>query len=380
MSKLYCRNHQPFPSFQESTFPVPDLVPVFDLQLAPPRMSLSSYLAQKYLTADPSSSKSTSKKRKRKNRDTDTGLVIADDDALGWNQSSANPDDEDEDGRPVMVSSGSAEFRKAKKSSWKTVGVPALQPRDGAGVSEEDAAAADAIIARTAAENSAAQHEDEGPAIVGDVEMDVDDVGVVKMGDGTHAGLQSAADVARQFAKRKREEQAAWEREQGKKGKDGNTEETVYRDATGRRIDISMRRQEARRELDEKARKEREEKEAQKGDVQRLERERRKEQLDEARFMPLSRTADDAELNREQKEVERWNDPAAQFLTKKKEGKSATGKPLYKGAAPPNRYGIRPGYRWDGVDRSNGWEAERFKAMNRRIRNTELDYAWQMDE
>ncbi|KAH8802756.1 Pre-mRNA-splicing factor of RES complex-domain-containing protein [Xylogone sp. PMI_703] len=324
-------------------------------------MSLSSYLAQKYLTADPPS-KSTSKKRKRKNHAADAGLIIADDDALGWDPSSANQDDDDE-GRPITVNNGSAEFRKAKKSGWKTVGVPALQPKDSDGRDAE--AAADAIIASTAAENSAAQHADEGPAV---------------MGDGTHAGLQSASAVARQFAKRKREEQEAWEREQGKKAMGGNTEETVYRDATGRRIDISMRRQEAKRELDEKARKEREEKEAQKGDIQRLEREKRKEELDEARFMPLARTADDFELNREMKETERWNDPAAQFLTKKKEGKSATGKPLYKGAAPPNRYGIRPGHRWDGVDRSNGWEAERFKAMNRRIRNKELDFAWQTDE
>jgi pre-mRNA-splicing factor CWC26 len=85
-------------------------------------------------------------------------------------------------------------------------------------------------------------------------------------------------------------------------------------------------------------------------------------------------------MNDELKEQDRWNDPAAQFLTKKSKGKSASGKPLYKGAAAPNRYGIRPGHRWDGVDRGNGWEGERFKALNRTARNKELDYSWQMDE
>ncbi|CZR64106.1 probable pre-mRNA-splicing factor cwc26 [Phialocephala subalpina] len=324
-------------------------------------MSLSSYLASKYLSAEPSTS--STKKRKRKNASS-TGLIIADDDALGWSNTPTNP--EDDDGRPITVSSGSAEFRKAKKNAWKTVGVPALQPRD------EEQDAADRIICEAAAENSAAMNEDEEPVFE-------DGEGVVKMGDGTHAGLQSARDVAKQFEKRKKEEAVAWEREQGVKGK-GKGEETVYRDATGRRIDLTMRRQEAKREADEKARKEREELEMQKGDVQRAEKERRKEELDEARFMPLARKIDDEDMNKEMKEVERWNDPAAQFIVKKNKGKSVSGKPLYQGAAAPNRYGIRPGHKWDGVDRGNGWESERFKALNRRTRNKDLDYSWQMDE
>jgi len=32
------------------------------------------------------------------------------------------------------------------------------------------------------------------------------------------------------------------------------------------------------------------------------------------------------------------------------------------------------------VDRGNGFEAERFKAINRKERNKDLNYAWQMDE
>jgi len=124
----------------------------------------------------------------------------------------------------------------------------------------------------------------------------------------------------------------------------------------------------------------------QKGDVQRAAAAKKREELDEARFLPFARTVDDDELNRELKERDRWNDPAAQFLSEKKKsssgGTGGTGKakrPVYAGAAPPNRYGIRPGHRWDGVDRSNGWEAERFKAINRRKRNKELDFAWQID-
>lgn len=332
------------------------------------KMSLASYLASKYLTADSSPPSAASSNKKRKRKTPASGLIIADDDLTGFTIPSTTPFNDD---GPLSISSGSAEFRKAKKNAWKTVGVPALQP-------SQDDAEADRIVAQAAQENSEAGRGDEGPVVE-------HEEGVVKMGDGTHAGLQSAGAVAKQFEKRKREEAAAWEREQaalglstGKKGRPA--EETVYRDATGRRIDISMRRQEARREAEVKAQKEREEKEHAKGDVQRSNKERRREELDEARFMTVARGVDDREMNVGLKEVERWNDPAAEFLSGKKKAGGKGGKKVYMGAAAPNRYGIRPGAKWDGVDRGNGWEVERFKALNRKERNKELDYAWQMDE
>lgn len=324
---------------------------------------LSSYLATHYLVADPK----PSKKRKRKAATENHGLIIADDDDNNWGKSAQIDDDDDS---PMLVSgSKSAEFRRTKKSNWKSVG--------GSSKPDDDAAAADAILASAAAENAAAARADDEMPVVEGVE---NDASVVKMSDGTHAGLQSAASVAAQLKRRQQAEEAEF----AKLRKSGKEQETVYRDATGRRVDVSMKRAEARRLAAEAEEKERQAKLAPKGDVQLEEARKRREALEDAKLMNFARTADDEEINRELKEKERWNDPMAQFMAEKTTG-GATGKngkkrPVYAGGAPPNRYGIRPGYRWDGVDRSNGFEGERFRALNCKERNKGLSYEWQMDE
>lgn len=350
---------------------------------------LSAYLAANYLTADPK----PSKKRKRKH-DTSSasGLLINDEDDSWARPSGPKAGGDNDEGFDIPVTAGtSAEFRKAKKSNWKTLGGgSAAATKD-----DDEAAAADAILASAQAEDAARRDaEDEAPV--------VDDAGggaaVAKMSDGTHAGLQSAAAVSAQLRRRQREEREAYERERRERkaaGLPDTEEEAVYRDATGRRIDVSMRREAARRAAQEAEEKERAAKEALRGEVQVEEARRRRERLEDAALMPLARRADDEEINREMKAAARWNDPMAQFLSEKKDsgggggavsaggrqgGKKLKGRPVYKGPAQPNRYGIRPGYRWDGVDRGNGFEAERFKALNRRERNKGLDYAWQMDE
>lgn len=51
-------------------------------------------------------------------------------------------------------------------------------------------------------------------------------------------------------------------------------------------------------------------------------------------------------------------------------------KPRYEGSFMPNRFGIRPGYRWDGVDRSNGYEKKWFEAQNSKKAVEEEAYKW----
>lgn len=365
---------------------------------------LNSYLAAHYLTADPKPTKK--RKRKTPKLGATGGLLIADDDEPGWKNPKGSEDDDDDAELQTTVAGTSAEFRRAKKSAWKTVGetaAAASKRKGGGGGDDDDASAADAILASAAAETAAAAADaDEAPAVA-----DGDGEGDVRMSDGTFAGLQSAKAISAQLAKRREEEMAELEemerekkakrKKKKKKGAEDDEDEedqVVLRDATGRRVDVSMARAEARRaaaEAEEKARRDEEaRKRALKGDVQLEEARMRREQLGDAALKPLARGKDDEELNEEMKAARRWNDPMAQFLGDDdmpaaagkpgRGGKSSSRRPVYKGAAPPNRYGIRPGYRWDGVDRGNGFEAERFKALNRRERNKGLDYAWQTDE
>lgn len=92
-------------------------------------------------------------------------------------------------------------------------------------------------------------------------------------------------------------------------------QETIYRDASGKKIDTKAARAEAAR-----LKREREEKEAQKmewgkGLVQRDEQEKRKQELEKQKGRAFARHADDADLNEELKAKALWNDPAAAFLS-----------------------------------------------------------------
>ncbi|KAJ7647633.1 Pre-mRNA-splicing factor of RES complex-domain-containing protein [Roridomyces roridus] len=156
-------------------------------------------------------------------------------------------------------------------------------------------------------------------------------------------------------------------------------QETVYRDAAGKKINTKAAKADAAR-----LKREREEKEAQKmewgkGLVQRDEAQKMREELERQRGLKFARHADDADLNEEQKSKELWNDPAAQFLTKKRA--KGPRRPEYNGPPPPpNRFGIKPGYRWDGVDRGNGFEKKLFQSKNEKKRKGLETYQWSAED
>lgn len=337
-------------------------------------MSLADYLAKNYLTADPASvPERPKKKRKKAQADSQAGLIIADDDPPDLRTATAAGKDDDED-RPVVTGTRSAEFRRAKTSGWKSVS-GSTGSGTGTGTGEKDAA--DAILASAAAERrDAGADEDARPTIEGTEE----DEGP-RMETGARAGLQTAEQTAAMVAaqERRRKAEAALFK---KKPDADEAQETIYRDASGRIINVAMKRAEARKAEQAQRDKEEAAREALMGDVQRQDRDARREQLQEAKTMPLARTVEDESMNEDLKAQQRWADPAAEFLSTPAAGTgvSRTGKPLYRGSFQPNRYGIRPGHRWDGVDRANGFEKEWFASRNRKGRMENLEYQWQMDE
>uniref|UniRef100_A0A182KA45 BUD13 homolog n=1 Tax=Anopheles christyi TaxID=43041 RepID=A0A182KA45_9DIPT len=200
--------------------------------------------------------------------------------------------------------------------------------------------------------------------------------------DGKRAGLQDAKSL-----REENEKHRAREREALMKLTDeasGRYAETVVREKGGRRRDVEkeLREELAKRKQDEKK------KEIYsrwgKG-VKQVE--DYKAQLEEAaREMekPLARYADDKDLDEYLKEQEREGDPMLEYLrSKRKEENKRAGipeKPVYEGAFPDNRYGIRPGYRWDGVDRSNGFEKRWFETMSKKKAVEEEAYKYSVED
>ncbi|KAF6755475.1 pre-mRNA-splicing factor CWC26 [Ephemerocybe angulata] len=316
---------------------------------------LKSYLAEKYMSgpkADAILAKTasqTKKKRKKGTASTSTsaaggGVMLVDEDA-GWpsKDRGRGGDDDDEDALKEAVVASDRGFKKRKvgkegDSTWVTV-------QEG-----------------LAGSSSGVKEEEEEPTPLDEQPTVVETPFV--------GGLVTAKQLKKVVPQR------TVQKDEGFTAEDiARAQETVYRDSSGRKVDMKAAKAEAAR-----LKREREEKEAQKmewgkGLVQRDEKEERRKEMEKNRSRKFARGVDDADLNEELKSKELWNDPAAAFLSKNK--KKGPRKPEYSGPPPPpNRFGIKPGYRWDGVDRGNGFEKKLFQSVNARKRKGAESYAW----
>uniref|UniRef100_A0A8C4JZ99 BUD13 homolog n=1 Tax=Dromaius novaehollandiae TaxID=8790 RepID=A0A8C4JZ99_DRONO len=197
---------------------------------------------------------------------------------------------------------------------------------------------------------------------------------------GSKAGLVSA-DVLR------REQQELKRHERNNKHLEGREEsrhsETVFRDKSGRKRDLAQERLEQKQKAEVKS--ERDEQYAKwgKGLAQGRQQQQNVEDAIKEMQKPLARYIDDQDLDRMLREQEREGDPMAEFIKKRKakENKDKKEKPRYNGPTPPlNRFNIWPGHRWDGVDRSNGFEQQRFARIASKKAVQELAYKWSVED
>ncbi|KAK5608723.1 hypothetical protein CRENBAI_021300 [Crenichthys baileyi] len=198
-----------------------------------------------------------------------------------------------------------------------------------------------------------------------------------RMLSGGKAGL-----VSIDILKKEQEENRRWEKSNQPLEDESQSAQTVFRDKSGKKRDLDSERVEQKRKAGEKA--EKDEKYAQwgKGLAQgQMQQQKLEDALHEAQ-KPLARHRDDEDLDRMLREQEREGDPMAAMLRRKKERSTKTQvKPRYQGPPPPpNRFNIQPGYRWDGVDRSNGFEQKRYTRIADKKAIQEAAYKWSVED
>ncbi|KAK1135676.1 hypothetical protein K0M31_000261 [Melipona bicolor] len=195
--------------------------------------------------------------------------------------------------------------------------------------------------------------------------------------DGKKAGLQDAKTL--------REETEAYKKREAEhfsklsKEVTGAGQAAIVRDTkTGKKRDLEAEAKEEREKQKRQA--ELDEKYAKWGKGLKQVEDREEKLKDDLYEMskPLARYADDADLDKRLREQEREGDPMLEYIKQKqiKEGKRQPDRPKYEGSFMPNRYGIKPGHRWDGVDRSNGYEKRWFEAQNAKVARQEEAYKW----
>jgi len=112
---------------------------------------------------------------------------------------------------------------------------------------------------------------------------------------------------------------------------------------------------------------------------------------EEARLMsePLARYDIDPSLDEELRKQDRWGDPFSQLPTgpqtaggseSSKGSHAAASRPKCRFPGPLNRFGIMPGYRWDGVVRGNGFEDRFLSEKNRKKLEETESYKWSMED
>ncbi|XP_016159433.1 PREDICTED: BUD13 homolog [Ficedula albicollis] len=197
------------------------------------------------------------------------------------------------------------------------------------------------------------------------------------MSSGAKAGLVSADVLQREKQELRKHERSTKHLEE-----ESRNAQTVFRDKSGRKRNLAQEQLEQRLKAEAEAKREEQYAKWGKGLAQERQQQQNVEDAVKEMQKPLARYIDDQDLDRMLREQEREGDPMAALIKKRKakENKEKE-KPRYKGPAPPlNRFNIWPGHRWDGVDRSNGFEQQRFARIANKKAVQELAYKWSVED
>ncbi|CAN1181218.1 BUD13 homolog [Linum perenne] len=210
-------------------------------------------------------------------------------------------------------------------------------------------------------------------------------------------GLVSGRDMSKEILRKKKDDMLRFE--EMAPDVSGKGAEPVYRGKKGERIS----KEEYLKSKERKEEKPKEKKiEWGKGLAQKREVEAKLLELEVEKEKPFARTRDDPELDKMLKDRLRWGDPMAHLVKKRgydqvlsdmgddeKMKESGFIIPqempshswIKRGLpAAPNRYGIKPGRHWDGVDRSNGYEKQFFKRVNEKQATEREGYLWSVSD
>mgnify|MGYP005847202911 CR=1 FL=1 len=200
-----------------------------------------------------------------------------------------------------------------------------------------------------------------------------------RMSSGHVAGLQQAQEFSRAEktiqAKRKKEAQVMVD--------DHGVGDTVYRDEQGRR---NAPTDDNRQNLDQAAKERMVQQQKfylNQGKRQQKQQEMLMQEQEQLKHSSFARSVQDTDLENIRKNALREGDPMASYQSQQQEptgthtGISKKQRPFYKGPpAPPNRFQIKPGYRWDGVHRGNGFEEKLLASQAGAKRQQEEAYRW----
>jgi len=301
-SKCSCERKNPKLHFKYVTRSSP--LTYTSLPVSTMSASMKAYLAEKYMTGPKAdailarTTTATKKKKRKANTANSTGSgsgagplgFVIDDDASSW---VAPPKDEEEDDiEDAMV---------VKDRSFKRRKLDLSRGQSGTTKSDGGEGGSGWTTIREGEGGSPPPTVDELPQIAGVVE---DAAPTVSGGLLTKAQLRKKLGPKQSDKERRAEEAEENARQQ----------ETVYRDASGRKIDMKAEKAEAARRKREAEEKEAQKMEWGKGLTQREEKERERATMEKERHKGFARHADDADLNEEQKAKELWNDPAAAFI------------------------------------------------------------------